>query len=107
MVDVSAAVFIFIIALAGVALFLLGIRIGQKGNLDALRPLDIPFRSRQDFVNRVARPMVDANGDEGEEERIMKLYNQASPYFICTSMVMMDNAVMELKAKVDYLESPW
>lgn len=106
MVDVSAAVFIFIIALAGVILFLLGMRIGQKRSSDPLKPYDIPFRSRQDFVNRVARPMVEIE-DRGKERELMRLYHKASPYFICVSMTMMDTAITKLQEKVDYLESPW
>lgn len=49
------------------------------------------FTSWQDFVDRVARPLVEADGDEDRERAAMELYQKASPYFISVAMVMMDN----------------
>ncbi len=89
MIDVSAAVFIFVIALAGVVLFLLGYRWGHRVGLgrrkDSTYPHILPFNSWADFVDRVAKPMMD-----DDKEDPMDLYYKASPYFICASMVFMD-----------------
>lgn len=46
-----------------------------------------PFRDWVDFVDRVARPLVEARDDEATQAA-MRLYRQASPYFICTALVM-------------------
>jgi hypothetical protein len=50
------------------------------------------FRDWLDFVERVARPIIDS--DVTEEEAVqaaMALYRKASPYFICTALVMAAN----------------
>lgn len=49
------------------------------------------FRDWVDFVDRVARPLVEAEDDPEAEQAAMALYRQASPYLICVSMVMMSN----------------
>ena len=66
---------------------------------DPLHPWNEPgaFRDWQDFVDRVARPLVEAEDAPSPEEAevagqaAMKLYRTANPYFICVSLVMMDN----------------
>ena len=51
-----------------------------------------PFRDWLDFVERVARPLVEADGDDHDaEQAAMALYRKASPYFICTALVMAAN----------------
>lgn len=45
------------------------------------------FRDYLDFVDRVARPLVEAESDE-EAQAAMALYRKTSPYFICTALVM-------------------
>lgn len=56
------------------------------------------FRDWVDFVDRCARPLVEAYGSDGEmddaaEQAAMALYRQVSPYYICTCMVMMANRI--------------
>lgn len=53
-----------------------------------------PFRDWVDFVDKVARPLVEANGDEGAVQAAMRLYRQASPYFICVSLLMAYNRAL-------------
>lgn len=48
------------------------------------------FRDWRDFVDRVARPLVEADGED-EMDRVYELYRKVSPYYICVSMVMMAN----------------
>ncbi len=55
------------------------------------------FTSWQDFVDRVARPMVEADGNLAQEQEAMELFEKASPYFICVSMVMMDNRLKDIQ----------
>lgn len=63
---------------------------------DPLHPHGIhAFRDWEDFVARVARPLVDSDADVGAEQAAMALYRQASPYFICAAMVMMANRLAE------------
>ena len=51
------------------------------------------FRSWVDFVDRVARPLVENDGDDhAVEQAAMALYRQASPYFICLALYMASNA---------------
>jgi hypothetical protein len=62
---------------------------------DPLHPLmptgdDQPFRDWLDFVDRVARPLVEAT-DHDAEQAAMVLYRKASPYFICVALVMAAN----------------
>ena len=47
-----------------------------------------PFRDWVDFLERVAEPLVNSDGDHAKEQAAMKLYRKASPYFICTALVM-------------------
>jgi hypothetical protein len=62
---------------------------------DPLHPHQLgEFRDWQDFVDRVARPLIEADGDD-TEQAAMALYRKASPYFICVSMVMMANRIAE------------
>lgn len=46
------------------------------------------FRDYHDFVDRVARPLVE---DDDAEQAAMALYRKASPYFICACLVMLAN----------------
>lgn len=63
---------------------------------DPLHPLAVnEFRDWKDFVDRVARPLVAADGDREAEQTAMQLYRRASPYSICVSMVMMANRLAE------------
>ena len=51
-----------------------------------------PFRDWIDFVERVARPLVEADGnDHATEQAAMALYRKASPHFICACLVMAAN----------------
>ena len=59
---------------------------------DPTYPHDLDtFRDWRDFVDRVARPLVEAEDDEAAEQAAMRLYRKVSPYYICASMVMMAN----------------
>ena len=70
------------------------------GSDDPLHPYSPQvFMSWVDFVDRVARPLVEADGDHDQEQAAMALYRKASPYFICVSLVMAANRVA---AVVDY-----
>ena len=40
------------------------------------------FRDWRDFVERVARPLVEAEDDEAAVQEAMRLYRKASPHFI-------------------------
>jgi hypothetical protein len=51
------------------------------------------FQDWKDFLDRVARPLVETEGDEDAIQCAMRLYRQASPYFICVAMVMMANRI--------------
>lgn len=70
---------------------------------DPTHPLGTEFTSWQDFVDRVARPLVTADEDKAQEQEAMDLYWKASPYFVCVSMVIMDNRLKDM----DDLEAPW
>jgi len=51
------------------------------------------FRDWLDFVDKVARPLVEADGN-AEVDRAasaMLLYRKTSPYFICSALVMAAN----------------
>ena len=65
---------------------------------DPTYPPAPPFRDWQDFVDRVARPLVEAEDDHEAEQAAMALYRQASPYFICVAMVMMANRLADSEA---------
>jgi hypothetical protein len=62
---------------------------------DPLHPSNTPseFRDWQDFVDRVARPVIEAEDSDAAEQAAMKLYRTANPYYICAAMVMMDNRI--------------
>lgn len=49
------------------------------------------FTDWLDFVDRVARPLVEAERDHGVEQAAMALYRKASPYYICVCLVMAAN----------------
>lgn len=46
------------------------------------------FRDWLDFVERVAIPLVEADGDEAKVQEAMRLYRKASPHFICVSLML-------------------
>lgn len=59
---------------------------------DPVHPLKVHgFRDYEDFVDRVARPLVEAEDDPAAEQAAMALYRQVGPYYICAAMVMMTN----------------
>lgn len=90
MIEVSLPMMLLLLSTAGVILGGLGYRIGRHRSRDPLRPVPSEFTNWKDFVDRAARRMVEAE-DEAEEREAMRLFLKASPYFICVSMVMMDN----------------
>jgi|SRR6187549_2598203 len=51
-----------------------------------------PFRDWLDFVDRVARPLVEATNHDAEQAA-MVLYRKASPFYICAALVMAANRV--------------
>lgn len=57
------------------------------------------FRDYNDFIERVARPIVEADGDErdGTIQTAMKLYRKECPYGILVSMVMLQNRIRQLE----------
>lgn len=65
---------------------------------DPLHPLAHPdgFRNWQDFVDRIARPLVGLDVDHETEQAAMALYRKASPFSICVAMVMMANRLDRL-----------
>lgn len=74
---------------------------------DSLDPVmatgeDQPFQNWIDFLERVARPIVE--GDRAAEDAAMGLYRQANPYFICAALVMAANERDRLRATVDDAE---
>jgi hypothetical protein len=80
---------------------------------DPLHPYgEQAFRDWLDFVDRVARPLVEADGDHDAEQAAMKLYRQASPYYICTALVLAVSPQMRterdrLRAVVDAVRAMW
>ena len=60
------------------------------------------FRDYMDFIDRVCRPLIEADGDEkdGIIQKAMALYRKETPYGICVSMVMMQNRIKELEESV-------
>lgn len=55
------------------------------------------FRDYEDFIDRVARPLVEADGDdEVAIQAAMALYRKESPYSLCISMVMLQNRIIAL-----------
>lgn len=72
---------------------------------DPLHPLmpigdDQPFRDWLDFVERVARPIVEADGDMAVDEQ-MTLYRLANPHFICGCLVVAANERARLRTVVE------
>lgn len=49
----------------------------------------------QDFVDKVARPIVESEGDDYDRavQAAMHLFRTVSPYYLCAAMVMMDNRI--------------
>ena len=66
-----------------------------------------PFLNWVDFIEQVARPLVDADDHDETVQAAMALYRKASPYFICVSLVMALNKVEELEAQVEALEGAY
>lgn len=54
------------------------------------------FTSWVDFVEKVARPLVMADGDEEVIQKAMALYRTECPYFICVALLMAFNRVNEV-----------
>lgn len=65
------------------------------------------FRDWLDFVDRVARPLIEADGDHEVEQAAMALYRKASPYLICVSMVIMANRIDALTPAVAEFKAFW
>lgn len=51
-----------------------------------------------DFVERVARPIVEIENDDAAEQAAMALYRKASPFFICAALVMAANCALGVSA---------
>lgn len=68
-----------------------------EGCDDPQHPWKFPgeFRDWKDFVDRVARPLIEAreSGDQSAVQAAMKLYRTVNPYYICVAMVMMDSRI--------------
>ena len=58
---------------------------------DPLHPSSHAFRDWEDFVARVARPLVESGEDVAAEQAAMALYRQASPFGICLALVLACN----------------
>lgn len=55
-----------------------------------------PFRDVSDFIDQVARPLVDNDGeDEALTQTLMALYRQESPYYLCTCLVILANRLQQ------------
>lgn len=71
---------------------------------------DQVFRDYVDFIARVARPLVEADGDEITVQVSMALYRKESPFGICVSLVMLQNrvdAAEAAQARVKALIDGW
>jgi len=67
---------------------------------DMLHPFGLDnFRDYNDFIERVARPLVEADGDDEITQKVMVLYRKMSPFSICVSMVMLQNQIDRLEWK--------
>lgn len=66
---------------------------GVDDPLHPLMPLEPqPFTDWVDFVDKVARPLIENDGDDPLAERAaMKLYRTVSPYYLCAALVMAAN----------------
>jgi hypothetical protein len=78
----------------------------QGATDDPLHPVmptgeDQVFHNWLDFVERVARPIVEAENDDGAEQAAMALYRKASPFFVCAALVMASNERDRLRAAVE------
>lgn len=63
------------------------------------------FRDYEDFIDRVARPLVEADGDDKAVQAAMALYRKQNPYGICISMVMLQNRIKRLEGEIDTLKA--
>jgi hypothetical protein len=59
------------------------------------------FRDYEDFIDRVARPLVEADGDQEAVQAAMALYRKQNPYGICISMVMLKNRIDALEKQIE------
>ena len=68
-----------------------------EGCDDPLHPWPIPnqYRDWLEFVEKVARPLVDADGYHAATQAAMRLYRKVNPYYICTALVMAANRVQK------------
>ena len=73
---------------------------------DPMHPYELQvFTDYEDFIARVARPLVEADGDAKAEQGAMALYRKQNPYGICVSMVMLQNRIIRLQAEIDTLKA--
>lgn len=72
---------------------------GADDPLHPTMPLDPqPFRNWVDFVDRVARPLVEDDLGYEAVQEIMREFRKASPYFLCVALVMAANRAREAGA---------
>jgi hypothetical protein len=56
-----------------------------------------PFRDVFDFIDQVARPLVDNDGeDEALTQQLMALYRLESPYYLCVCLVILEHRLAEV-----------
>ena len=63
------------------------------------------FSSWVDFAERVAVPLVEADGEDVAVQKAMALYRKQSPYGICLGLFFALKKIQELEKKVTDLEN--
>ena len=74
----------------------------MKSKREPLRPPDAPklgttYRDWRDFTDRVARPLVENDGDDPKVEAWYRmLMIEADPYYLACALVIADNHIKRL-----------
>lgn len=64
--------------------------------------LGATYRDWRDFTDRVARPLVENDGDDNQVEKWHRvLMMEADDYYLAVALVMADNRIRELEAAAE------
>lgn len=74
-------------------------RIRQRWRPDDAPRLGQKYHSWRDFTDRVARPLVEIDGNDPRAEAwYMALMQEPSPYYFAVALVIADNVLREVEA---------